>query len=282
MNRRNFILGLGTAATLSGAASVTGATLSDTVQPGADFRVVATDNLEVRQNANLDAGNSPDQENYTTVSPSNIDFNETAGTGNPNMTVDSGTNDELDMALATVNDQSAGYNNNETNGGDLPYANSSVTNVPGEGGEAPLEVENPTAEAQEIAVSYNFGNDVGGGSDEVAEETVLGLFEFYMVEADSSVTASNGESGVDAPNNYTQISADDTTLNPQSGGTLTQGNGGVLASGSTKQVHLQINMDSGTQAEIQNAADPAGVGGFDGGATDDVALLNSVEFGVIN
>ena len=47
MNRRNFVLGLGTAATLSGAASVTGASLASTTDvSNTDFRVFAQAALE--------------------------------------------------------------------------------------------------------------------------------------------------------------------------------------------------------------------------------------------
>ena len=63
MQRRNFILGLGAAATLSGAASVTGAAFADSVSAsGADFRVIT----EASINANGIANESGGGENDTT------------------------------------------------------------------------------------------------------------------------------------------------------------------------------------------------------------------------
>ena len=53
MNRRNFILGLGTAATLSGAASVTGASISGTADAGASFQVIAENDLNLQRNSDI-------------------------------------------------------------------------------------------------------------------------------------------------------------------------------------------------------------------------------------
>lgn len=82
MNRRNFILGLGTAATLSGAASVTGAALQDTVAPSADFRVIAAETLNVVDNPYLSESSAT---NYTTTSPQNFDHNDTSSSSGTNL-----------------------------------------------------------------------------------------------------------------------------------------------------------------------------------------------------
>jgi len=272
MNRRNFILGLGTAATLSGAASVTGAALQDTVTPEADFRVIAEQNLEVRRNEYLDP-TGEDSENYTDVDFDNFDFNGTAGTGNPKMKVDNGSNDDLQMALATVN-KNVSYNANqsEISDADLPYVNSSVTGAPGDGGEAPLEINNPTGETKEIGVEFSdFGEDVADGS--VNEGLVLQLFTFHMAE--SSNDAANGASGGDG---FVQISPDDKSQNDSG---LSTNEGGNIGPGETRQVHLKINMSDDIQSQLQDAANTTG-GGFSSSATDDLNLLDTVEFGTIN
>jgi hypothetical protein len=273
MNRRNFILGLGTAATLSGAASVTGAALQDTVEPTADFRVISSENLEVSRNSNLTQSTN---ENFTNADP--FEYNATAGQPGPNMSVDGGTNDGLGMQLAVKNEVRTNNSNSSvlTGSGDQPYVDSDAINVPdGQGGEAPLEVFNDTAEAQEIGVNFaTFGADADGDTGDVRQDLVLDLFEFYVVE--DAGPAANGESGTDGQ--WVRISPDDTDENNN----LSAGNGAVINSGATKEVHLKLNMNSTIQSAIQNAASADGVGGFNEGATDDVNLLETVEFGVIN
>jgi hypothetical protein len=278
MNRRNFILGLGTAATLSGAASVTGATLTDTVTPNADFRVIASQNLEVSKNSDLNEAN---YENYTNVEPDNFgdtEFNETAGASSPNMSVTDGqSNEDLQLDLATPNNADDSFNNNASSKGpaegDLPYVNSSdlagdsnpdaVTG--GEGGAAPLEVTNPTGEAQEVTVTYRYGSDVDGSP--ITEGLVDELFRFYML--DENVNASNGQSG----------SGDIELISPPSG--TAGGNGAVVDSGSTLDAHFTINMDQGIEETLQDAASGEGIAGFSDGTVDDLELLSTVEFGVI-
>jgi hypothetical protein len=50
MNRRNFVVGLGTVATISGVASVTAASFNDSVNPSTNFQIVPqTSALVVRR-----------------------------------------------------------------------------------------------------------------------------------------------------------------------------------------------------------------------------------------
>jgi len=114
MNRRNLLLGLGTAATLSGAASVTGATFADSVTPTeADFRVIAEANVAVNGVANptdggvdntsqgfVDTGNASNDGgvNFTEINAGDVD---TLPVVHADGTTD---NDDLTVTLAFETD----------------------------------------------------------------------------------------------------------------------------------------------------------------------------------
>lgn len=259
MNRRNFILGLGTAATLSGAASVTSASLQGTVAPGADFRILSAQQLTVRRNPDIQVENA-EGENETNASLDGYvnttadyvgeegSFNFTgqgSGTlnnsGGPNLTVDSGDNGELNMSLATPNDNSTDANRNATLDGS-PYYNESATN-----GNAPLQVVNNGAADADVGVSYGYGEDVGTGSNEIPEETVNQLFEFAI--------AGN------------QVSPDGSTNEPADYETVT--------SGGDKLVNFDINYSQDIESELR-----ANLSSGFGASGDNLQLLEFVRFGV--
>lgn len=65
MQRRNFILGLGTVATLSGAASVTGASLAEATTADADFRVIVDERFIVAEGDNTGSYQNGAEESLT-------------------------------------------------------------------------------------------------------------------------------------------------------------------------------------------------------------------------
>jgi hypothetical protein len=254
MNRRNFILGLGTAATLSGAASVTGAALNDTVTPDADFRVIAAEELNLQKNEFInDAGDS----NYTDASFSEFTHTDTdSPSAAPNMTVSDDTDGDIQMALATFNDADQDYNNNGTSS-DLPYVNDTVGRGPAEGGEAPLQVTNNTGTTQEVGVSYNYGSDVG---TDISQSQVNELFTFHMEDNSGS---------------YTQIS-------PAGNSGTNSSNTASITAGETTLVNLEISMTQSIEDSITANASSTNDATFNDPAVDDVDLLDTVEFGTNN
>ena len=271
MNRRNFILGLGTAATLSGAASVTGAAINDTVSPSANFQVIADQNLDVQRNRNINtAGNgeilNSTGDNYVN---STVDYVDPEGTfsganatdsgagdiGGPRLTVDNGTDGNLNMALASPNDASIDANLNDSVGGgttDDPYGGSDT---------APLEVVNQGGSAVEVTVNYDYGDDVGTNS--LDQEDVAQLFTFSIPDSESSDGASGG-----------QISPGTTT--PGSEGDA-DGNTATVGSGDVAYVNFNINYSEEIESAIASAA--GSDFGFGSDSTSAVDLLDSVEFG---
>ena len=277
MNRRNFILGLGTAATLSGAASVTGAALSDTVSPSADFRVIAAEELNLRDNEFLNRNNDA---NYTDTDPGSFDHNDTSSTSGTNLSVNDAVDGDLSLALATGNDPDQPENNFTS--GRAPYVNDStgvgtnadelnstnttgtetISNVPSDS-EAPLQIVNETGADQSVGVQYNAGDaslgDDAGSGQSVSQAEVETLFQFFVYD--------------DTEKNLKQISPD--------------GSGGDepydyvdVPGGRKKQVHLVLNLTESIEQSIQEAAEATGTGGFSSGAEDDVDLLDTARFGI--
>jgi hypothetical protein len=276
MNRRNFILGLGTAATLSGAASVTGAAINESVSPSANFQVIAEQNLDVRRNGGLDTvGGNIDNSSYDNYVNSTVDYVGPEGTfsgdnatdsgagdvAGPRLTVNNQTDGDLSMALASPNDATIAANNNGSNGlsgtPDDPYGGSSS---------APLEVVNQGGSTVEVTVDYNYGADVNstdeGGS--IPPEDIAQLFTFSIPDSQDSVPS--GEGGQISP----------STSAPEAEGD-DQNNNAQIESGQTAYVNFNINYSEAIEEEIAAAA---GDGyGFGSGSTSAVDLLDSVSFG---
>ena len=269
MNRRNFILGLGTAATLSGAASVTGAALSDTVNPEADFRVIAAEELNVIDNPSLTEGSA---DNYTTTEPDSFDHNNTAASSGTNLSVNDGENDGLSLALATGNnpddsttnytDGSAPYVNTTPGGGGTDVTINSTNTTSGtlsttSSSEAPLAIRNNTGSSQPVGVGFSdLGDDVGSGDNQVSQAEVEILFQFFIYDGTEYKQISPDGTGSNTPYSYVDVDP-----------------------GKTEPVHLVLNLTDSISESINSAADTSG-GGFSSSATDDVDLLDVVEFGV--
>jgi len=250
MNRRNFILGLGTAATLSGAASVTGAAISNEVAPEANFQVVAEEQLVVERNPDLDQSTNDD---YSQVSVSNFDPNNAAPY--PNMTVNGSTNGDLGMALATNNTAAPAFNKNSSEGGTSPY------NGTDNAGTAPLEITNNGGSAQEIAINYNVGSAV----DSQADADLLSQVFTFSIEGEQISPATGGS-------NY---DGSGTVVN----GTNKYDNGGSsgIPAGESRKVDFTINYSESLAQELAGLAS-GGDFGFSGSESA-VDLLDEAVFG---
>jgi hypothetical protein len=294
MNRRNFILGLGTAATLSGAASVTGASLSSSVDSGANFQVIAENNLDIRRNDDtLTDGTSGGLEtasngeilndtydNYVNTSVSYI--NETEGEGNLNSTIGSGIEDvngprlsindaengNLQMALATQNDASLEDNQNLSSSGTAsPYNGTSASAPPN--ATAPLEIVNQGGSDVEVSASYTYGEDANGGTGDIPESTVAQLFTFEIPGSQTGVTSGGGQVSPASGSNSEATSSGDEN-----------GNSATIGSGEAAVVNFTINYSESIAEEISNQS--GGSYSFGDTAFQSVNLLNQVTFGTVN
>jgi len=278
MNRRNFILGLGTAATLSGAASVTGAALSNTVDATADFQVVATNELIVRKNEELTTGGSGSLEANTNYSDTDISAfdheNATSDPGpgpSPNLTVNQSTNGDLGMAFATVNGNDSDFNRNFSLGGTEPYNETRSGEVTSESGAtsgrvAPLQIENNGGSSKDVAVEYVLGDDVNTGSlDDSAGIDALDVAQLFTFEINGTqISPPSDSADVTLSSGVLEIDAADVEF--------------PLAAGEVEEVDFIINMNDQLEQLISNAAS-GGAYNFGASSNSGVSLLNEVRFG---
>ncbi|MFQ3475457.1 hypothetical protein HKK80_04240 [Halonotius sp. F2-221B] len=277
MNRRNFILGLGTAATLSGAASVTGASISGTADAGASFQVIAENDLNLQRNSDIDTADNGEILNSTSDNYVNttVDFvgsdanpneegrlNTTQGSGlrdvdSPQLTVNGAQDSNLRIAVATPNEVI-----DDQDGTNDPYDTSN-------GGTSPLEIVNNGGSDKTISVEYTYGSSVddttGGntrGDGNLDRGDVAKLFQFSIggqqISPDPDSPASSGDEA-STPNEAT------------------------VTAGTSAKVDFSINYTSDIQSDIaDNAGAPAGNYDFDEGAFTAVELLTQVSFGEVN
>ena len=271
MNRRNFILGLGTAATLSGAASVTGASISGTAEASANFQVIAENELNVQRNSSIsEAGNgellNSTSDNYvnTTVGYVGTDTNNEEGylnttdgsgykdVGGPRLTVNGGQDDNLRLALAAPNDASTGSGS--------PYDSQ-------DGGTAPLEIVNNGSASKSISAEFSYGDDVStplssgsSGDGTIDAGDVAELFQFSIGGSQISPARASPDSSGDAEGNQVSV-----------------------GSGNIATVDLIINYSADIASDISEAAS-GGNGNYDFTNPELAAvdLLNSVTFGEVD
>ena len=271
MNRRNFILGLGTAATLSGAASVTGASISGSADAGANFNVIAENNLTIRRNSAFTTADNGEIVNDTSTNyvNSTVGYVDSEGTINdtidsgiedvsgPRLTVNDLENDQLSMALATQNDATIEANQNSSVGSSAsPYSD--------DRGTAPLEIVNNGGSNKTISASYTYGDDVGNGS--LTESDVAQLFTFSV------------NSGADT-NTSGQISP--STGSAGSSGDV-DGNQAEIVSGGEATVDFTINYNSDLEDKIASAVSGGSDYDFASNGFANVDLLDTVTFGEVD
>ena len=245
MNRRNLLLGLGTAATLSGAASVTGATFANSVTPAeTDFRVIAEANVNVNGVYNSDtgadfvsSGNTTNDGgvNFTQIDSSNTDQLPAAHAQG------STTSDDLTVTLAFKTDDDDSENFNPF----LEIDNTGDTNV-----------ENLGILFEDSDGNNGFGGDTSANSGAVQTSEVIQAIEFRDSNGDKIST--DDVSGGNSPSDQ------------QVAGTVT------IDSGTSENVELDITPSELTGSDIASAA--GGADPFSGGV-DDIDLVDSISIG---
>lgn len=252
MNRRNFLIGVGTAATLSGAASVTGAALSNTV--GAAFggyQVIATEELTVRRNETLvEQDVLRSNKNFSNES---IDFTQIGSnspvdyTDFPKLFVNDKSDDGLVIELATSGDETAPYNTNLSSGGSEPYNGTQSY------GYAPIVIENTGAKQKDIALEYDYGSSVGGGGS-LSKGQVAELYSFHI---------------------------DTTQISPLSSSPDSEGNTVSIDSGQTKPVNLNLHLTEATARDIQSVVGTPGQYDFSQASRERADILDTATFGTV-
>lgn len=148
MKRRNFVLGLGTIATASGAVAVTAASFAESVEARADFRVAVERNLTVERGEGFETDN-PDFES------DGIDFENIDAEDLPQVYVNDQENDDLEAELAIANDDELS-----------------------ESFDGMLQIRNDGSTTETVGIDYVYGTDVTEG--DIEEETVTDLFQFQI------------------------------------------------------------------------------------------------------
>lgn len=257
MNRRNFILGAGTVTTLSGAASVTGAALSNTVDVGiggesdSGFSIKVEQKLEVRRNGTLTEQNVLSTDENFSVDP--IDWNQVGQDSPvnysdfPRLYVNSSTDADLTMELATGDDSDAPYNTNLSQGGAEPY-NSSQSY-----GYAPIVIENKGGDTRDVGMQYQYGADVTDTNTDLSKDQVAELYQFAI---------------------------DGTQVSPKPGSPDTEGNLVTFSPGQERRVDLNVNLTKTTAEDIRSAAGSPGPYSFDSDGRASADLLDTAVLGI--
>lgn len=250
MNRRNFLIGVGTTATLSGAASVTGAALSNTVGTAfGGYQVIATEELTVRRNEILVEQNVlQSNKNFSNES---IDFTQIGSdspvdyTDFPDLFVNDKSDGGLVIELATSGDETAPYNTNLSSGGTEPYNGTQSY------GYAPIVIENTGTEQKDIAMQYDYGSSVGGS---LSKAQVAELYRFHI---------------------------DTTQISPLSSSPDSEGNTVSIDSGQTKPVNLNLHLTEATAQDIQSVVGSPGPYDFSQASRERADILDTATFGTV-
>ena len=253
MNRRNFVLGLGTAATLSGAASVTGASLASTTDvSNTDFRVFAQAALEANGTFTGDDGvtNSSGTSIVNASGDNDIDYSgiET-------------TNFNNDFPLATAGGSTT------TNDLSIEVAFSRTADGRKDG---LITINNTGSTDEDVGIVFQsnsstagFGTDVGT-SDGPTAQSVVDTIQF---EAEDS----SGTETVISPTSVT--GASDTTQDPA--------NRVTVPAGGSKTVDVNFNstteFESGVEGNVSASGNP-----FDSGGIGSIDLIDAILIGTGN
>ena len=246
MNRRNFVLGLGTAATLSGAASVTGAALANTTDVNnTDFRVFAQAALEANGVFDGDDG-------VTNSSGANI----VNGSGSNEIDysgVDT-TNFNNDFPLATA----GGSTTDNDLSVELAFSRTASGRKDGV-----LEINNTGSTDEDVGIVFQtddstagFGTDVGTASGPTAQSVV----DTISFEVDGSQIS---PSSVDSASDSDQDPANRVS---------------VPAAGS---VTVDINFSSTTEFEdgVEGNVSASGGNPFESGGLGSINLIDGILIG---
>lgn len=245
MNRRNFVVGLGTVATLSGVASVTAASFADSVTPSTNFQIVALEgNLVVRRlQANVD---------YDTMAAGNKSWNESEITDFGNVTREENQNNSVVAHVNSTenNDMGAQLAFEARN---TTYEEYTVDDELDDGGYGFFEIANLGETNEEVSMTFNYYSDNVGTDGVLEESDVAEIFTF---------------------------SIDGTEISPSSDAPGEPGDTYEIEAGEIAVVGLEIDLSTGGYAEA--IQDEAGSSPFGGGGLEDYSyrLLEEVEIGV--
>lgn len=251
MQRRNFILGLGAAATLSGAASVTGAAFANEVSStGANFRVLAEANLNVagaRDETVTGTGDGGDNNGIGYVSGSGIDFT-SIGPGNTG-----------DLPVA--------YADGSTNSDDLAVELAFVTDDEGDQITPVLNVQNNGDTDEDIGVTFEDGTGNSGFATPVSSGSIAAadVIEAITFQADTD----------DSGTGDTQISPNSSTFTSETD----QEPANFVSVGSGETLQVDIEISNVTDAFVSGVGSEAGDQDPFAGGLDDIALVDAVTFG---
>ena len=271
VKRRNFLLGLGTAATLSGTASITGATLSGTADAATSFQIITEQSLTVRRNTDTfpvtGEINNDTNDNYVNTTVAFVEtagqINGTMGSGaenvsTPQLTVNDVEDDALEFGLATPTKASVPDNTNVTQ---TPY-NSQI----GSGGIPPFEIQNEGGSQQTIAVEYDFTdtdvtttNGSGTIGNDALEDVDIAQLLTFSIEGN-------------------QISPG--TANPNSSGDVS-GNSYTISPTTSKLVDFTLNYSDGIENDIDAAKNGGTAYVYETTGFASLNILNAAIFGIV-
>ena len=276
MKRRRLLLGLGTVAVGSAAAALTGATLSNTVSPTADFRVSVDSGTEVKAataNPTYDSrGDGFDNLHSTSKTLSgafpstknDIANNPTFEPGNNEIPVEGlGRQVDFSYILSETPAEQVGFGtgggvgrliaaNAKTND-ELEVAMNVDLPSTDETFEAPtaIAITNTGSASKDYAISYTYGPDVDANG--VTEADVAQLYQFVDVDPQDNT-------------NETQLSPTQSTP----GNTLT------IGSGETFLIDIRVNLDFTGEQETNIRTQIADEVGTAGG---ELQLLSNINVG---
>lgn len=261
VKRRTTVLGIGALATGSGAA-FSSAAFQNSVNPGADFRIIAASDLTVRRGNAFNGQSSADYvvDNYDSVT--GVSFDDINPSDLPLAWANSSEDDQLDVQLARLN------NSSQVVFEDL------------------IEIANAGDSSESVGIGYfggynntNVDNSTNSSATSGSQVSIKDVQEMFQFEAQA---AGNLAFGSD-----TLISPDPNTWGSDNGGydndddSNAPANYITLDPGDTVQVDVVTDL-SGTQTSIiQNATDLGGGDPFQGD-TDGFQALKNVLVGTEN
>lgn len=228
------MIGLGVLATGSGATALTGATLSNTVSPTADFRVnVDANDLVVRRGANFGSGDQTVSSGLADIPDTSITYvDDVASAGLDGKTTftaaaNGATNGSLNFGVLMPFDAiPTSTNATSTNATNVEYTFPDL-----------LEIENTTGTGKDIVIQYaesitneaaqdpngyvtdpgneavdgtsTFGaalvSESGGGERELSFDEVANIFDFKVTNTSSGTLQRISPTGSTSPGNTAQI-----------------------------------------------------------------------------
>jgi len=253
MNRRNLLLGLGTAATLSGAASVTGATFADSVTPTeADFRVIAEANVAVNGVANTNDGG------VDNTSESFVNSGNASNDGGVNFT-EIGSQDVDTLPVVHAD----GTTDNDDLTVTLAFETDDATTL-----SPVLELDNTGDTSVDVGVYFTDENGDSGFGADVTEDGTADTSVITPTDVVETIQIVDSGGRPISPDTVDNATPDETTQTVPN--TVTVGAGG------SESLGIQITDNGDFDSSVQNVASSGTP--FSGGV-DDIDLIDAISIG---